>query len=147
MAETKAIVFPTDFSELSLSALPLAKRMAASMDAQLHCVYTVEEPHIYATLDMGPVPIPTAEELSTSAEARLQQFASDNLQGVAHRPVTKILIGRPSEEIVRYASDVDAEMIVMTTHGYSGVKHVVLGSTTEAVLRHATCPVLSVRAS
>jgi nucleotide-binding universal stress UspA family protein len=146
MADNKAIVFPTDFSEVSLSALPLAQRMAAVMDAQLHCIYTVEEPHIYATLDMGPVPIPTAEELSSSAATRLNQFAADHLHGMSKTAVTKVLTGRPAEEIVRYASDVDAEMIVMTTHGYSGVKHVVLGSTTEAVLRHASCPVLSVRA-
>ena len=147
MADKKAIVFPTDFSEISLAALPLAKRMASVMDAQLHCVYTVEEPHIYATLDMGPVPIPTADELAGSAQTRLTKFAADHLSGLGAPAVTKVLIGRPSEEIVRYASDVGAEMIVMTTHGYSGVKHVVLGSTTEAVLRHASCPVLSVRAS
>ena len=58
------IVFPTDFSALSLKALPIAQRMASVMDAELHCVYAVEEPHIYATLDMGPVAIPTAEELA-----------------------------------------------------------------------------------
>ena len=64
-----------------------------------------------------------------------------------HGAVAKVLVGRPAEEIVQYATDVGAEMIVMTTHGYAGVKHVILGSTTEAVLRHAECPVLSVRVS
>jgi nucleotide-binding universal stress UspA family protein len=57
-----------------------------------------------------------------------------------------VLVGRPSTEIVDYASEVHAEMIVMTTHGYRGVKHVLLGSTAEDVLRRATCPVLTVRA-
>lgn len=145
MASKSVIVFPTDFSDVSVAALPLAKRMAAVMNADLHCVYAVEEPHIYATLDMGPVPIPSADELAETAKTRLDRFVAEKLQGIDTAVVSKVLIGRPDEEIVQYAKQVDAEMIVMTTHGYSGVKHVILGSTTEAVLRHATCPVLSVR--
>ena len=140
----KAVVFPTDFSELSLKALPLARRMAAVLDAELHCVYSVEEPHIYATLDMGPVTIPTAEELASSAETRLQGFVKDHVSDQSVK--TAVLTGSPAEQIASYASSVDADMIVMTTHGHSGVRHVILGSTTEAVLRHASCPVLSVRA-
>ncbi len=145
MSDNSVIVFPTDFSELSLQALPMAKRMAAVMDAGLHCVYTVEEPHIYATLDMGPVPIPTAEELAESAKIRLENFVKEHISGLDKPVVPKVLIGSPAEEIVRYADEVHAEMIVMTTHGYSGVKHLLLGSTTEGVLRHAKCPVLSIR--
>lgn len=141
-----AVVFPTDFSDLSLKALPLARRMAAVLDAELHCVYAVEEPHIYATLDMGPVAIPTAEELAASAESRLQSFVADQVKGLDHTVHASVLTGRPAEEIANYARKVNADMIVMTTHGHSGVKHVILGSTTEAVLRHASCPVLSVRA-
>jgi nucleotide-binding universal stress UspA family protein len=143
---SKAIVFPTDFSELSLKALPIARRMAAVMDAELHCVYAVEEPHIYATLDMGPVAIPTAEELASSAEARLNNFVAEHLKGLDRPVVAKVLVGRPAEEIANYAKGANAEMIVMTTHGHSGVKHLILGSTTEGVLRYAGCPVLSVRA-
>lgn len=140
------IVLPTDFSELSLKALPLARRMAAVLDAELHCVYAVEEPHIYATLDMGPVSIPTAAELAASAEARMGAFVAEHLRGAENPVVSKVLTGRPAEEIAKYAKSVDAAMIVMTTHGHSGFRHMILGSTTEAVLRHAECPVLSVRA-
>jgi nucleotide-binding universal stress UspA family protein len=56
-----------------------------------------------------------------------------------------VLVGRPADEIVGYARDKSAQLIIMATHGYSGVKHVLLGSTTESVLRHASCPVLSIR--
>lgn len=143
---SNVIVFPTDFSALSLKALPIALRMASVMDAELHVVYAVEEPHIYATLDMGPVAIPTAEELASSAESRLQNFVSENVQGLAKPAVGKVLVGRPAEEIANYATETNADMIVMTTHGHSGVKHLILGSTTEGVLRTAVCPVLSVRA-
>lgn len=143
---TSVIVFPTDFSALSLKALPVATRMASLMDAQLHVVYAVEEPHIYATLDMGPVAIPTAEELAASAENRLQNFVSEHVKGLSGPAISKILVGRPAEEIANYAKEQNAEMIVMTTHGHSGVRHLILGSTTEGVLRLAACPVLSVRA-
>ncbi len=145
MPDKNAIVFPTDFSEVSLAALPWVKRMAAVTGGTIHCLYVVEEPHIYATLDMGPVPIPSADELAASARTRLEKFVADNLKGLDSKPVAKVLVGRPADEIVSYAREHGAEIIVMTTHGYSGVKHVLLGSTTEAVLRHADCPVLSIR--
>jgi nucleotide-binding universal stress UspA family protein len=138
------IVFPTDFSELSLGAIPWARRMADQLQADIHCVYVVEEPHIYATLDMGPVPIPSVDELTRSADKRMANFTQANLKALGN-VTTKVIIGRPAEEIVDYAKKHNAALIIMTTHGYSGVKHVLLGSTTEAVLRHATCPVLSIR--
>lgn len=145
MPEKSIIVFPTDFSEMSLAALPWARRMGGLASAEVHCVYVVEEPHIYATLDMGPVPIPSAEELASTAQARLDGFVREHLKGFEAKPVAKVLVGRSADEIVRYAKQHNAALIIMTTHGYSGVKHMLLGSTTEAVLRHATCPVLSIR--
>ena len=57
------IVFPTDFSDISIGALPWALDMANTLEASIHCVYVVEEPQIYSTLDMGAVAIPTAGEL------------------------------------------------------------------------------------
>lgn len=140
------IVFPTDFSDVSVSALPWAIKMAGSAKATIHCVYVVEEPQIYSTLDMGAVAIPTAGELVESAEKRMQVFVSKHLTSAPHGHVSKVLVGRPATEIVDYATREHAEMIVMTTHGYRGVKHVLLGSTAEDVLRHATCPVLTIRA-
>jgi universal stress protein A len=147
MSTKTAIILPTDFSDLSLAALPWAKRMVAMQDAELHCVYTVEEPHIYGSLgmDIATIPMPTAQELADSAQIQLDTLVKEHLQGLEPAPVTKVLIGRPAEKIVEYADSVSADMIVMTTHGYSGVKHVLLGSTTEGVLRHANCPVLSIR--
>jgi nucleotide-binding universal stress UspA family protein len=118
--------------------------MAEQMQADIHCIYVVEEPHIYATLDMGPVPIPSVDELTRSAEKRMSNFAGAHLRALGN-VTTKVLIGRPAEEVVSYAKSHNAALVIMTTHGYSGVKHVLLGSTTEAVLRHATCPVLSIR--
>lgn len=144
MPARNVIVFPTDFSEVSLGALPWARRMADQLQADIHVVYVVEEPHIYATLDMGPVPIPSVEELTRSAEKRMANFVNAHLKALGGT-TTRVLVGRPAEEVVNYAKAQGAALIIMTTHGYSGVRHVLLGSTTEAVLRHATCPVLSIR--
>ncbi len=141
-----AIVFPTDFSEVSVSALPWAMKMADTLDATIHCLYIVEEPQIYSTLDMGAVAIPTTGELVTGAESRMDAFAREQFANSPHGTEAKVVVGHAATEIVNYANDVKAELIVMTTHGYSGMKHVLLGSTTEDVLRHASCPVLSVRA-
>ena len=145
MAGKNVIVFPTDFSPRSKSAISWVQQMADQLKAEVHCVYVVEEPQIYATLDMGPVPIPSIEELSTSARTRLDTFVRDNISALGMSATGKVLVGRPADEIVGYAGSQNAKMVIMTTHGYSGVKHLLLGSTTEAVLRHAACPVLSIR--
>jgi nucleotide-binding universal stress UspA family protein len=147
MAAKSLLIFPTDFSERSLTALPWVRKMADAMQADVRCIYVVEEPQIYSTLDMGPIAIPSVTELVRNAETRIDAFIKANLKAFGSAPKASVLVGRPAEEIANYARDHDAAMIIMTTHGYSGVKHLLLGSTTEGVLRHANCPVLSIRAA
>ena len=145
VSSNKTIILPIDFSTPSLAALPWARRISESLDATIHCIYVVEEHQVYSMLDMPvPVQIPTTQEIAEIASERLAKFADERLKGLDSAPQTKVLIGRPAEEIVSYADEVGAEMIVMATHGHSGIEHVILGSTTEAVLRHASCPVLSI---
>ena len=141
-----AIIFPTDFSDTSIGALPWILDMADKLGCSVHCLYVVEEPQIYSTLDMGAVAIPTAGELVGSAETRMNAFVAEHLSAAPHGQKSKVVVGHAATEIVNYANTVDAKLIVMMTHGYSGMKHVLLGSTTEDVLRHAECPVLSIRA-
>jgi nucleotide-binding universal stress UspA family protein len=90
---------------------------------------------------------PSIEELVRLAEQLLDDFVKEHCAGLKRSPVAKVLVGRPADEIIRYASDIDAEMIVMATHGYSGLTHLLIGSTTEGVVRQAKCPVLTVRSS
>jgi len=140
----KNIIFPTDFSDVSNHALPWALEMASKLDATIHCLYVVEEPQIYSTLDLGAISVPTTGELVEGAETRLKEYVTDKFGGAGQSAVAKIVVGHAASEIVNYARENDADMIIMSTHGYSGVKHMLLGSTTEEVLRHAPCPVLSV---
>lgn len=144
MVDTKSLVFPTDFSEASRAALDWVKRMADTLGATVHCVTCVHSPVILQPT-VGAV-YPTMEDLRGEAEKRLDDFTREYLTGLA-QPVQRIVLsGRPADEIVSYAAEISAEMIVMATHGHSGLAHIIIGSTTENVLRHAKCPVLSIRA-
>ena len=144
MSDSNIIVLPIDFSDFSQAAVPWARRMAAMTNGKIHCIYSIEPPQIYSALDLAPaVVLPTMEELTENANKHIVAFAAEHLTGVETE--THILTGKPAAQIIAHAQQVDAALIVMTTHGYSGLEHVLLGSTTEAVLRKAGCPVLSVR--
>ena len=146
MAHKNPVLLPIDFSERSAAALPWVRRLATLLDARIHGIYVVEHPQFYGSLDMTtPIAMPTAEEIAESVAGQLHKYVAENFAGQHPAVTEKILIGRPADEIVDYARECDAALIVMTTHGYSGVKHVLLGSTTEEVLRRAQCPVLSIR--
>jgi universal stress protein A len=139
------IIFTTDFSDTSIAALPWALDMAKMLDADITCLYVVETPQIYSSLDMGAVAIPTTADLVQSANTRMESFTAEHLGDASTTAEGKVVVGHAATEIVNSAKESEAKLIVITTHGYSGVKHVLLGSTTEDVVRHATCPVLSVR--
>ena len=145
MTGNNLILFPTDLSDLSLKALPWVKQVASSMDARVRCLYVVDLPHLYGSLDLTSIAAPAAEDIQAQAEKRLQEYIDSRLRVLEDRIEGLVLVGRPADTIVDHAAESGARMIVMTTHGYSGVKHALLGSTTEAVLRRAPCPVLSVR--
>jgi len=118
--------------------------MAAILDAEVHCIYVIESPAVYGTFGTEPIPAMVDGEPFATAKKQLQRFLDEHVAEAGQLAVVKVLDGRPREEIVNYAHDIGAGMIVMSTHGYSGLQHVLLGSTTEAVLRLADCPVLSI---
>jgi universal stress protein A len=142
---SNTIVFPTDFSDVSLAALPWVMDMASQKNARIVCLYVVEEPQIYSSLDMGAIAVPTTGELVASAESRLAGFVTEHLANSPHGAEGQVVVGHAATEIVNGANEADATLIIMTTHGYGGVKHVLLGSTTEDVIRNAGCPVLSIK--
>jgi nucleotide-binding universal stress UspA family protein len=136
----KSILVPTDFSEASDAALQYATGLAQTFGAQLYLLH---------------VPGKTGENLETNfpvgrfetvVRERLGTFLSPEAL-TQLRPEYASRIGTPAEEIVRYADARDIELIVMGTHGRSGVAHLVMGSVAEHVVRTAPCPVLLVRHS
>ncbi len=139
------IVFPTDFSNQSMAAAEWAKKMAALENARIHCVYSIEMPHYYGAFVNSAAMMPSASDLENFGQQRMKEFLSENSSYFDPEPVTAVLVGKPAIQIVDYAREHQAMMIIMATHGYRGIKHAVLGSTTEAVLREADCPVLVIR--
>ncbi len=141
------ILYPTDFSELSLVALAYAKEWAVTFNAQLYCLHVVDEAYQYWTA-MGPetIPIgPAVEDVMSMAEGQMQRFADEHLVGLKYQPVTAVVMGRPFAEIINYARENSIDLISIATHGRSGLSHALLGSTTEKLIRKAPCPVLTVR--
>lgn len=143
------ILFPTDYSELSLAALGYARELAGKFDAELHCLHVVDDAYQYWSA-MGPESIPVGpppEEVMELGRTRMTAFDEAHLQGLGNPAVTAVTIGRPFAEIIAYARENEMHMIVMGTHGRGAIAHMLLGSTTEKVVRKSPCPVLTVRAS
>ena len=147
MSESLKIVVPTDFSNESLAVLDWVKRLNNRGHAEVHCINVVQQPFVYMPIATGGTiaSMPTIDELQHISEASLKTFVESHLFDLETLPYTKVLVGRPVEEITNYAEEIDAQMIVIATHGQSGLAHLVLGSTAEGVVRAAKCPVLTVR--
>jgi nucleotide-binding universal stress UspA family protein len=138
----KSIVCAVDFDESSLAALRHAARLAAASDATLHVLHVV------------PL-IPGVDEIADSigpggdapAEQRLREIAKRELAAVKYEIHTTVALPHShiATRILAAAADLDADLIVMATHGRAGVAHFLLGSVAEAVVRRASCPVLTVR--
>jgi len=141
------IVVTTDFSETSYQAFPLAATIAGRFDAQLHLLYVLKSPDPFwvGNPTMGPV-LPTEEELRDEALERMEKLIETRFDGLSKRPTPAIVNGQSYRAILNYAGKNHIDMIIMATHGHTGLQHVLIGSTAERVVRHAACPVLTVRA-
>ena len=137
------ILVPLDFSLASMEALDYAVSMARRFRAAIHLV------HVYPPDEASSVP-GAGHLLFQSAEA--VERINEELMGIhrKHAPAFRpenchVRRGRAYEEIVRLAREIDADLIALSTRGHSGLKHLLLGSTAERVVRSAPCPVLVAR--
>lgn len=146
MVKWETILCPIDFSEISLAALRLARSIRNLVDARLILVYVVEPIVAPSDFTFGPM---TSGDVEDRLVERSRQSLAEIVSGLdvpSDKLGSRVEHGRASQEIVRVASEEKADLIVMGTHGYTGMAHVLLGSTAERVLRKAPCPVLTVRA-
>jgi len=135
------ILFPTDFSTASDAALPHAVTLAKEKSATLLILHVEEPPLAYGSGELYyGLPEPSSERILKMLE---QVTPSDPTVAFKHR----LTIGDPAGEIVRIAGEEAAEMIVLGTHGRSGISRMLMGSVAEAVVRRAPCPVLVLRAA
>ena len=140
----KNILVPMDFSNLSKDALPYAVLLAGHYGAELRLLHIVEKFPIDSLLGRE-LTHQTTVPLMKQAEADLEQMAGELREASGVKATAVVRGGTPFAEICDAAKTVGADLVVLTTHGHTGLKHVWLGSTAERVVRHAPCPVLVVR--
>lgn len=141
----KKILVPIDFSDYSKSALKYAVNFAKIFNAEMYLIYVVE-PVIYPPdFSMGQIAIPSVTvEMDERAKEELTKLAHQEIPAEIKRQVI-IKTGKPFVEIIETAAEEDIDLIIIATHGHSGVEHILFGSTAEKVVRKAPCPVLTLR--
>ena len=139
------VLVPIDFSDYSKNALKYAAQFAHQFKAKMFLVYVVE-PMIYpADFSMGQVAIPSTDiDLQKRGDEELNNLAKSLIDPSVEVEII-IKTGKPFVEINETAVEKDIDLIIMATHGHTGVEHLLFGSTAEKVVRKAPCPVLTLR--
>ena len=142
-AQVRSILVPIDFSTASEKALNYAVRLANQFNAKLTLLNVVEP---IATPDFAFYPL-AMENDKVLAKAKEHLKRACAKASVDDELIERFVVrnGAPFREIVDAARTLKVDLIVISTHGYSGLAHVFMGSTAERVVRHAECPVLVVR--
>jgi len=139
------VLCPVDFSDGSQHALRYAVAFARAYDAELEVLHVVELPFLpsYSTAGLPDLGLPV-EQIQEECQERLAELVE---KYKAQYPKIKqhVVVGSPFVEIVREAKNGEFDLLVVGTHGHTGLKHMLIGSVAEKVVRKAPCPVLSVK--
>ena len=143
MFNIKEIIVPTDFSKLSFSAFNYAKDLAERMDASIHLIYVLEKTPPFLAVRSLDV---TEDEIMKTMEEQARKQLAETAESFREDSNVKIIEvcrkGIDYEEIVSYSKEIGSDLIVIATHGRTGILHTLLGSVAEKVIRFAKCPVL-----
>ncbi len=138
------ILVSTDFSDFSAAAVDYAASFALLYGAKIHLVHVIEAGSVVGVPTMEVAPTSLAPEVETNAQEEMRKFVywkmknNTNLEQV-------ILRGEPHREIVKYAQENDIDLIVIATHGRTGLAHMLMGSVAEKIVRLSPVPVLAVK--
>jgi nucleotide-binding universal stress UspA family protein len=143
------ILVPIDFSKMSINAIETAKRLGQRFTATIHLAHVHHWQYpadfVGPVISSGFLPESFEEDRNKQLAEELKTIASKS--GLSPRYQTHLRTGAaPFHEICRLAQEIPADLIVMPTHGHTGLAHVLLGSTAERVVQHSPCPVFVVRA-
>lgn len=147
MRDFKTILFATDFSESSDYAFDYAQSLAKKFGARLALVHVINEP-----VDLRGFYVPhisfdkLEEEIEAGAKKMMEKFCRTHIRDYDNYE-TYIVPGVPYDEIIKKGLEVGADLIVMATHGRTGLDHVLFGSTAEKVVRKSPIPVMTIRKS
>jgi nucleotide-binding universal stress UspA family protein len=139
------ILVPIDFSDFAQLSLNYAKEIATAYNARLQLLHVVEQavhPSFYASGMVSIVDlIPDIEKKSIEAMERLVQ----KTKGLEINADFHVIEGHAAKDIIKFAESHNSDLIVIATHGLTGIKHLLLGSVAEKVVRMAPCPVFTVK--
>jgi universal stress protein A len=147
MIELRRILAPTDFSDHSNHALRYAVSLAERLGATLHLLHVL--PEVVTPVGPEPMLLPSvpAEYYAETEKASLETLEKVLKPEWGHPPSVQSVVrwGDTVATIVSYAQEIEADLIVVATHGRSGLSHMLMGSVAERIVREAACPVLTVR--
>jgi nucleotide-binding universal stress UspA family protein len=139
------ILVPVDFSEHSLSALEHAKSIAESYNASLQLLHVIEEPvHPALSLAGKSSIFDIIPDLKADCKKRIEKMLK-NVKGSEVKSEIFVIEGRASADIIKFVKEHNTDLLVIATHGLTGIEHLLLGSVTEKVVRMASCPVFTVK--
>ena len=139
LTDYKRVLCPVQLDDHSLTTLALAKQIARNNNGKLFVLHVVA-PNIDPTR-IGGAALPARDEKVSQQElAKLEQ---EQLKDIEHETILRL--GHPAEEIVKAEHEFAIDLVVMATHGRTGLTHLVLGSVAERVVRESSCPVLTIR--
>ena len=145
MKTIKQILYATDFSESSVPACDYALTLAKLAGAKVHVLHVIGE---FADRRKSQIQPEAMALLEREVELQAVKEMKDFCQGKFDEEVryqTEVVMGIPFEEILKRAKSLSADLIVVGTHGRTGLEHVLVGSTAERLVRRSTIPVLTVR--
>jgi universal stress protein A len=141
----KKILVPIDFSDTSKKALHYALRFAEQFGCEIVLLHVVEPAMPMVGAPMAVEVFPQPQDDSIAAKKELAALAARSRTNGADCINSSVRIGHAPNEITKAARDLDADLIIIATHGYTSWRHLCIGSTAERVVRTAPCPVLVVR--
>jgi nucleotide-binding universal stress UspA family protein len=147
--EIKRVVTPVDFSDNSKLIAESAGYFAGKFGASMYLVFIVQNFEDYSGFFVPQMTLPTLEgELTESAEVKMASFCGEMVDFCKAAGVKelnyKVFMGDVGEKIVEYANEIEADLIIMGTHGYKGLEKIMFGSVADKVVRAASCPVMTI---
>lgn len=145
MKRFEKILLAIDFSDYSEVACEYALSLAKAFDSSIHLLHVINEP-----VDLRGFYVPhisfdqLEKEIESGAVKMLESFCTTNLAEFKNY-TSSVVSGVPYEEIIRIATEQESSLIIIGTHGRTGLDHLIFGSTAERVVRGALCPVMTIR--
>lgn len=144
MAEVKKILFAVELSSLSPQIAQWANLMGKQFNVEVHVLHIVPEIDYWGVAyAVPPSRMDDRHKLIQEAEKKLEEFSEQNLDTSINLK-TKVGIGSPAEEIIKYATEQEISLLIIGTHGKSGLDRAIFGSVADRVLRFSPVPVLCV---